>query len=79
MPYFIYIITTKESTNSRSLDYVVEFGDFRTAKKEIKRLRAESPLPDNRNYKIIFAPERVEAEKSLLEHREEPIAREWEK
>ena len=79
MPYYIYTVTTQESTNSTSLGFVSEFDSFRTAKTEVKRLRAEAPLADNQIYKIIFAADQAEAEKSLMEHREEPIAREWEK
>jgi hypothetical protein len=79
MPYYIYTITTQESTNTKSLALVNEFDSFRSAKTEVKRLRAEAPLADNQIYKIIFAADRPEAEKSLMEHREEPIAREWEK
>jgi hypothetical protein len=79
MPYYIYIVTTQESTNSKTLDLVSEFDSFRSAKTEVKRLRAETPLADNQIYKIIFAADQAEAEQSLLEHREQPIAREWEK
>jgi hypothetical protein len=79
MPYYIYIITTQETTHSKTLDLVSEFESFRTAKTEVKRLRAEAPLAESQIYKIIFAADQAEAEKSLLEHREQPIAREWEK
>jgi hypothetical protein len=79
MPYYIYIVTTQESTNSKSLSLVSEFDSFRTAKTEVKRLRVEAPLADSQIYKIIFAADQSAAEKSLKEHREEPIAREWEK
>jgi hypothetical protein len=79
MPYYIYIVTSQEATNSKSLSLVSEFDSFRTAKTEVKRLRAEVPLADNQIYKIIFAEEQAEAERSLKEHREETIAREWEK
>lgn len=79
MPYYLYIVTVKEATNAKSLGYVDEFADFRTAKKEVKRLRTEAPLSEEQHYKIIFAADRSEAEQSLLEYREQPIAREWEK
>jgi len=79
MPYYLYIVTTQESTNSKSLSLVSEFDSFRTAKTEVKRLRAEAPLAENQVYKIIFAADQAEAEKSLKERREQPIAREWEK
>ncbi len=79
MPYYIYIVKTSESSNTKSVSLVSEFEVFRTAKNEVKRLRAEAPLADNQIYKIIFAENTAEAEKSLTEHREEPIAKEWEK
>lgn len=79
MPYFIYIVTTQDGSGSKSLEPVSEFDSFRTAKTEVKRLRAGASLPGNRFYKIIFAADRAEAEQNLLEQREEPIAREWEK
>ena len=79
MPYYIYIVTTQESSTSKSLTFVSEYDAFRAAKTEVKRLRAEAPLPGEQIYKIIFAADRPEAEQNLLEHREEPIAREWEK
>ncbi|HUT41823.1 MAG TPA: hypothetical protein VM011_10815 [Gammaproteobacteria bacterium] len=79
MPYYIYIVTTQKSENSRSLGLVSEYDSFKTAKTEVKRLRAEAPLADNQIYKIIFAADQPEAEKSLIQHRDEPIAREWEK
>ena len=79
MPYYIYIVKTSESSNTRSASLVSEFDVFKAAKNEVKRLRAEEPLDDNRIYKIIFAEDTAEAEKSLTEYREEPIAKEWEK
>ncbi len=79
MPYYIYTVTIQEPNNTKSLTLVSEYESFRSAKTEVKRLRAETPLADNQIYKIIFAADQPEAEKSLMEHREEPIAREWEK
>jgi len=79
MPYYIHIVTTQETSNSKSLSLVSEFDSFRAAKTEVKRLRAEAPLAQNAIYKITFAADQPAAEKMLKEHREEPIAREWEK
>lgn len=79
MPYFIYIISTQDGSGSKSLEPVKDYDGFRAAKLEVKRLRSEAPLPENSYYKIIFAADRAEAEQNLLEHRDEPIAREWEK
>jgi hypothetical protein len=79
MPYYLYIVTTSESSDKKSVSLVSEFAVFKTAKTETKRLRAVEPLADNQIYKIIFAQDTAEAEKSLTDHREQPIAREWEK
>jgi hypothetical protein len=79
MPYYLYIVTSSETSNAKSVSMVSEFDVFKTAKNEAKRLRTEQPLADNQIYKIIFAADTAEAEKSLTEHREEPIAKEWEK
>jgi hypothetical protein len=79
MPYYLYTVTTSASSGTKSLQQVAEFDVFRTAKNEAKRLRTEQPLEENSIYKIIFADTQEAAEKSLKEHREEPIAREWEK
>jgi hypothetical protein len=79
MPYYIYIITSNESSNTRSVTHVSDYESYKQAKTEIRRLRGERPLADNQVYKIIFAMDTAEAEKSLKEVREEPIAREWEK
>lgn len=79
MPYYLYIVTSNESSHAKSVSLVSEFEVFRTAKNEAKRLRAEQPLPDNQVYKIIFAADTAEAEQTLKEYREEPVAKEWEK
>ncbi len=79
MPYYLYIVTTSESSDTKSVSLVSEFDVFKTAKDEAKRLRAGEPLADNQIYKIIFARDTAEAEKSLTARREQPIAREWEK
>ena len=79
MPYYIYIVTSNVSSASKSVTRVSEFDSFKQAKSEVRRLRTEQPLADNRIYKVMFADDEAEAEKKLREVREEPIAREWEK
>jgi hypothetical protein len=63
----------------KSVEPVSEFENFKQAKTEVRRLRAEQPLQDNRSYKIMFAENTAEAEQQLIEYREEPVAKEWEK
>ena len=79
MPYYIYIVTSLETSSAKSVELVTEFENFRLAKTEVRRLRSEKPLEDNQAYKIIFADDTAQAEQRLSEFREEPIAREWEK
>jgi hypothetical protein len=79
MPYYIYIVTGSETGNSKSATYVSEYDNFKDAKTEVRRLRTESPLDASKGYKVMFAEERAEAEQRLTEHREQPIAKEWEK
>ena len=79
MLYYIYIVTTIDTTTKKTVEHVSEFENFKLAKTEVRRLRAEQPLQDNQSYKIIFAEDTAEAEKHLIEYREEPVAKEWEK
>ena len=79
MPYYIYIATTTDTGTKRSVEHVSEFDDFKLAKTEVRRLRSEESLEDKQSYRVIFAADTAEAEKHLLEYREEPIAKEWEK
>lgn len=79
MPYFIYSITQNEQQTSRKVAYLKDFENFRDAKKDVKELRANQAADDSKTFRVIFAAEQAEAEKLLLEHREQPIAKEWEK
>lgn len=79
MSYYIYIVTTIDSTTKKSVERVSEYENFKLAKNEVRRLRTEQPLQDNQSYKIIFAEDTAQAEQRLSEYREEPIAKEWEK
>jgi hypothetical protein len=79
MPYYIYIVTSIDTTTKKSVELHSEFESFKDAKTEVRRLRSEESLQDNQSYKVIFAKEPAEAEQRLLEYREEPVAKEWEK
>jgi len=79
MPYYIYRVTTTDTGTKKSAEHVSEFENFKLAKTEVRHLRSEDSLEDNQFYKVIFADDMAEAEKRLLEYREEPIAKEWEK
>ena len=79
MPYYIYRITIKKDTSAKQLEFASEHGNFKTAKQEVRDLRASHQTDDDVIYKVIFAENQPEAEQQLLEHREQPIAKEWEK
>jgi len=79
MSYYIYIVTSHDTTSTRSVKLVREYENFKLAKTEVRRLRSETQLEETQAYKIIFADDIAQAEQRLTEFREEPIAREWEK
>jgi hypothetical protein len=79
MPYFIYRITTGEQKSARNVTYLNEFEGFRDARKDVKQMRLDQAADDSGTYKVIFAKDQAEAEKLLLEYREEPVIKEWEK
>lgn len=80
MPYYIYSITTGEGSSAKQLEFNSEHEKFKTAKQEVRNMRASHQADDDDVvYKVIFAENQPEAEQRLLEHREQPIAKEWEK
>lgn len=79
MPYFIYKITPGDTPTAKTLDLVNEHDSYRDAKQEVKALRIEQPAEATHSFRIMFAGSQGEAEQRLLEVREEPIVKEWEK
>ena len=78
MPYYIFQIEQTSTAIVRRLTLVTTFEDYRDAKVEIRKLRATG-VPDNGEYKMIFAESELQAEELLQEKREAPILMEWEK
>ena len=79
MPYYIYKITPGDTPTAKKLDLVRDHDSFRDAKQEVRSLRAGQPADVSHTYKIIFAGSQGEAEQRLLEVREQPVVKEWEK
>ena len=79
MPYYIYRITTHAGSSAKQLEFASEYENFKTAKQAVRGMREAHQVDDKVIYKVIFAGSQPEAEQRLLEHREQPIAREWEK
>ena len=79
MPYYIYKISSGDTPVSKTLELIKEYDSFRDAKKEVKTMRAEQSQAVDYIFKVIFADSQPAAEELLLEHREQPIVKEWEK
>ena len=79
MPYFIYKITAGPTAIVKNLEKIAEYEDYKAAKIQARELRAAQPADDKSTYKVTFANNVLEAEEQLMEHREAPILREWEK
>jgi hypothetical protein len=79
MPYYIYKITPGPTELTKSLEKLEQYDAFKEAKTRARGMRAE--MGDNAPFtiKVMFADNELEAEEKLLEKREQPILREWEK
>ena len=79
MPYFIYKITSGPTNLVKSLEKLEEHGTFKEAKTRARAMRAELGKDAPFEIKVMFANNELEAEENLMEKREAPILREWEK
>jgi len=76
MPYFVF---KYQDNKFRSVDHIDTFETYKDAKMLARNLRAKHS-PDNPNaYKVVFAQDMLEAEMLILEKRDAPILKEWEK
>ena len=80
MPYYVYKIEAGVSDLVKNLECLDNFETFKEAKNFAKSKRAEQGDDNNQStYKVIFADNKLDAEEKLLEQREAPILKEWEK
>ncbi|MGD2076412.1 MAG: hypothetical protein PVI91_01930 [Gammaproteobacteria bacterium] len=79
MPYFIYKITAGPTETLKKLEKLEQHDAFKDAKKRAREMRAAMNEGDTTQIKVMFADSELEAEEKLLEKREAPILREWEK
>lgn len=79
MPYFLYKITPGPTDLLKTLDKIEQYDSFKEAKNHARRIRSEMSDEDNYTVKVMFAESQLEAEEKLMEKREQPILREWEK
>lgn len=79
MPYYIYKITSGPTNLVKNLEKLETFGSFKEAKLRARDMRARMDRGDSYTIKVMFANSELEAEENLMEKREAPILREWEK
>ena len=79
MPYYIYRIHQGPTTIVKNLEFVAQHDEYKQAKQEAKQLRIEQATDDASQIKVMFADNQLDAEEKLMEAREQPILREWEK
>ncbi len=79
MPYFVYKILPGPTNLLSTLEKLDQFDSFKEAKTFARKLRAGLSPDDNAQIKVMFAASELEAEEQLMEKREAPILREWEK
>jgi len=76
MPYFVF---KYQNNKFRSVEHIDTFDVYKDARALLKDLR-KNKSPDNPNaYKVVYAEDVLEAEMLILEKRDAPILREWEK
>jgi hypothetical protein len=79
MPYYLFKISARDDFDLvKNLELLQVFDEFKTAKNEAKKLRAEQPL-DGVAYKVMFAESQLLAEEKLLEKRDKPVLMEYER
>jgi hypothetical protein len=79
MPYYVYRITPGPTALTKALEKLEHHDAFKAAKNRAREMRAELDSNDNRLIKVVFAESELQAEEMLMEKREQPILREWEK
>ena len=79
MPYYIYKITSGPTNLLKNLEKLEEYDTFKEAKNRARGMRAGMSPGDDYTIKVMFANSELEAEENLMEKREAPILREWEK
>lgn len=79
MPYFIYRIKQGPTALVKDLELLNQFDSYKEAKQFAKQARSEQGEDEAAQIKVMFADNQLHAEEQMMETREEPIIREWEK
>jgi len=76
MPYYVYRFSNEEKNIAPKLQ--AQHDDYKTAKQQVKDLRAEHPDEDLNNFRLIFAESKDRARILLTTQREKSQIEEWE-
>lgn len=79
MPYYVFRINAGPTAIVKQLDLLQEFEAFKEAQDYAKQIRAQQAEKDQSQVKVMFADNQLQAEEQLMEKRDKPILREWEK
>jgi len=79
MPYYIYKITSGPTNLLKTLEKLEHHESYKAARNSARSMRSAKTEDENYLIKMMFADSELEAEEKLMEKREEPILREWEK
>lgn len=79
MPYYVFRINAGPTAIVKQLDLLKEFEVYKEAQDFAKQTRAEQATTDQSQIKVMFADNQLKAEEQLMEKRDKPVLREWEK
>ena len=79
MPYFVFQLKKDARDYVQDLNLLDQFENYKDAKQMARSKREELDVDQPGEVKIMFADSQEFAEKKLMERREAPILREWEK
>lgn len=79
MPYYVYKITDGPTQMIKNLEKLEEHDTYKGARNSARAMRADLPAGATETIKVMFADNELHAEEQLMEKREAPILREWEK
>jgi len=79
MPYYIYKITSGPTNLLKKMEKLEQHDSYKAARNSARSMRSAQTGGDDYLIKMMFADSELEAEEKLMEKREEPILREWEK
>lgn len=79
MPYFVFSLNKGTNGVIRDAQMLDQFDDYKQAKLFARERRAQDDVKQAEDIKIMFADNIDHAEYHLLENRDAPILREWEK